>query len=223
MTESDIQDQIHYMYEGDIETPSSGDDDYTLRLGLENAAINRWENEDGMLWNELWVKVQDAADGDKTTDGSASSFDCPSDFKFPGSYVRVGSTYYTVIPQEKVPQYTTTTEKVCYFTGNPQNGYDLNFLTAPDSDTLYYEYYKTADSLSDTTDIPEMSDPYFIVYFVVSRLFELDGQTKNAMKAFQEAEARLVQMKTRNMQAPWYQDSRVEDKGYQDGVGGFGL
>lgn len=228
MTEEQIQTQIHYMYEGDSEVPTSSDEDYILRRGLINAGINRWENENGILWNELWVKVADASDGDKTTDGTSSSFDCPTDFKFPGGYVRIqdsdgNETYYSVVKQEKLQMYTDSNKKVCYFTGNPSSGYDLNFLSAPPAGTLNYEYYKTAEQMDAATDVPEMSDPYFLVYFVISRLFEMDGQTSNSMKAFQEAEARLIQMKTRNMQSAWYQDSRVEDKDFADGVQGFGL
>jgi len=224
-----IQQAIHTLYEGDTDVPSSSEEDYSVRTRLINAAINRWEKEDGVLWNELWVKLSDAADGDTTTADGTLSYDCPSDFHMPGGYVRLvdangSSTYYMVYPPHKAQLFDNEDKKVCWFDGNPSSGYDLNFLDDPDgSYTISYEYYKLADSLSSGTDIPEMGDPYFIVYFVLSRLYEIDGQMANATKAFQESESRLAQMKARNMQMGWYQDSRIEDWDLEQGVSGFGV
>lgn len=229
MTLNSIQAAIHALYEGDTDTPTSGDDDYTLRTSIVNAGINRWEHEEGVLWNELWVSLDDAVDGTKTTSAATYSYSCPTDFRFPGGYVRLvdsnsQSTYFSVIPVEKAQLYDNENKNICWFTGNPQDGYKVNFLdTQTASQTISYEYYKTADTLSSSTDVPEMVDPYFLVYFAVSRLFELDGQFPSSTKAFQEAEARLSQMKVRNMQSTWYQDARVEDWSTEQGVGGFGV
>lgn len=229
MTQTQIQAAIHSLYEGDNDTPSEGSDDWNLRQSISNAAINRWEHEDGTFWAELWTKLEDAADGDTTTTAATYTYDCPSDFKNPGGYVRLidsdgGSTYYSVIPVDKVQLYDNQDKNIVYFTGNPSSGYKLNFLDTHDAGlTISYEYYKTADTLSAAASVPEMSDPYFIVYFVISRLYKQDGQTNNYRDAFQEAEARLAQMRTTNMlPAPW-QENRVEDFFMEQGMGGFGV
>ena len=228
LTLDGIQESIHSFYEGDVDVPASSDDDYTVRTRLCNAAINRWEQEDGILWNELWVKLSDAADGTKTTT-TALTYACPTDFAFPGGFVRLyttagQSTYYSVIEPGKAQLWDNENHKVCWFTGSPQDTYTLNFLDAPVSgQTISYEYYKTADTLSDTTDVPEMKDPYFIVYYVVSRLYELDNRVSLSQKAFQEAEQRMSQMRTKNMQSTWNQESRVDDSDSLMGYGGFGV
>lgn len=228
MTEAQLQQAIHSLYEGDTDVPSEGEEDYTVRTRLMNAAINRWEHEDGILWNELKVDLTDAADGDKTTSDGTLVYDCPTDFKFIEGYVRLvdsgDSTYFTVVPAEKLQLFDNEDKKICSIIGNPKDGYDLKFLDDPDGAyTIKYSYYKNADTLSATTDVPEMSDPYFIVYFVLSRLYENDNRLGLATKSFQEAEARLRQMRARNMQSGWYQDSRVEDYDTEQGVGGFGV
>jgi hypothetical protein len=225
----DLQQAIHSLYEGDTDTPSDGDDDYILRTRLINAAINRWENEKGVLWNELWVDLADAADGDKATTATTYKYDCPTDFKFPGGYVRTystvgNSTYYSVVPPEKFQLYDNEDKNIVTFIGNPSDGYDVKFLDTQSSGlTISYQYYKNADSLSLTSDIPEMSDPYFIVYYVLSRLYELDNRQAFAEKAFREAEMRLSQMRVKNMQPAFYQDSRIEDWATEQGLGGFGV
>lgn len=229
MTLDQLQEAIHTLYEGDTDTPTSSDDDYSVRTNLINAGINRWEHEDGMLWNELFVKLADASDGDKTTTADTTSYDCPTDFAFPGGYVRLyttagQSTYYSVIEPGKAQLLDNQDKNVCWFEGDPQNGYDLKFLDTHDaSQTISYEYYKSADTLSSGSDVAEIKDPYFLVYYVVSRLYELDNRITLSQKAFQEGEQRMSQMRSRNMQPGWYQDSRLEDLDNESGIGGFGV
>lgn len=229
MTLDQIIQAAFEIYEGDADTPESTDDEYTLAKGYANSAINMWYREGGMLWNELRVKLSDAATGDKTTSDGTTSYDCPSDFRFPGGYVRLvdaagASKYYAVIPEYKIQLYDNETANICWFTGNPQDGYDLNFLNDPDGTyTISYEYYKTPDTLSATSDVPEMDDPYFIVWFIVWRMYKNDGQHDESNEAKDIMSGKLSQMKDKNIMNPWYQDSRVEDFQMDQGTGGFGV
>lgn len=215
--------------EGDPDTPTSGDDDYTLATRYANAAINMWFREGGMLWNELWVKLTDAATGDKTTSDGDLSYDCPTDMHFPGGYVRLVdaagiSKYYSVITPQKSQLLDDTSDNVCWFTGNPDTGYDLNFLTDPDGTyTISYEYYKQPVTLSATSDVAEMSDPYFIVWFLVWRLYKNDGQMDDANEAKDIMLGKLSQMKDQNIMPAWYQDNRIEDRSFDSGGVGFGV
>ena len=102
MTLQEFQDRTHVLYQGDDSTPESTSTDWAVRLNLLKAAISAWDNEKGILWNELWTQLSDAADGDKTVVASTVDYDCPSDFRFLGAYVRTTDsngdhTYWTVV------------------------------------------------------------------------------------------------------------------------------
>jgi hypothetical protein len=229
MTLDQIVQAAYSIYEGDADTPASGEDEYTLATRYSNAAINMWYREGGMLWNELWVKLEDAATGDKTTADGTLVYDCPTDFHFPGGHVRLVdaagvSKYFSVITQEKSQLFDQLSDSVCWFTGNPQDGYDLNFLNDPDGTyTISYEYYKTPTELSATSDVPEMTDPYFIVWYVVWRLYKNDGQHDESNEAKDIWIGKLSQMKDQNIMPAWYQDNRIEDRNFDTGGSGFGV
>jgi hypothetical protein len=224
MTEEEIQDQLHTLYEGDNSTPSSTSSDYLARRNLLNVAVSVWEKE--ALWRELFVSLADAADGDTTTTADTSSYDCPSDFVSPVGFLRIGTSYYPYYSPEKYQMISSSdsSTRFYYITGNPNTGYDLHLHPTPSStgDTITYEYYKTASTISATTDVLEMADPYFAVYFALSRLFENDGKSGEAQKAFIEANSRLQRMKEINMTMPFYQKNSVIDEAFNRGTGGFG-
>ncbi len=232
MTESSIQDAIHTLYEGDTDTPSSTDEEYLARRRLINAAIDRWESYENTDWSELFVSLADAADGDTTLVDGTSAYDCPSDFKRIVGFVRTSdgdsSTYYAAKRnvEDQLYDNSTDTPNFYYVTGNPSDGYKINLHPTPDSgnagDTISYEYFKEATEISATTDTPEMNDPYFVVYFVLSRLFRNDGRHGEATEARMDAENRLKNMKTRNMTKGWFQNETIPDRHFAQGVGGFG-
>lgn len=231
MTEQDIINQIYALAEGDVDYWSSTDDEYLTARIYCNAAINRWANLEGTYWRELIGTLAAAADGDKTLTAGDYSYDCPTNFKRPLGKVRTvdtagHSTYYTVIKPEQISRMDDSGENWCYFVGNPKDGYDLKFnpdLTLTTGHTIAYEYYKNATTFTATTSVTEVSDPYFIIYFVLARFYENDGEDGKAAKAFQEAEARLDQMRTENMLHVWDEEDKVEDiHGDILGIEGFG-
>lgn len=208
---SDLDDAITYintLYEGDSSVTSEGEEDYTVWTSYLNLAINLWENEEGVLWKELFVKLADASDGDKTSSAGDWSYDCPSDFRFPASaYVWLGSGsnkyVYRVIQQEEVQLYENNTDRWCYFLqdGSPTLEFNPN-LVIPDSYTISYNYYKKASQVSTGTDTFEMADPMFAVYYAVSELKREEGDTSGAVIATQKMEA----MKTANVMPAWFQE-----------------
>ena len=204
-----LDDAISYLntlYEGDTTAPSDGDDDYTYWTSLINAAINIWELEEGVLWNELFVKLEDASDGDTETVASHFAYDLPTDFKFPASgYVWFGSgtskTSAKVIKQEEFQAYENSTERVCWFTTDTL---ELNpNMTITGGYTISYSYYKNATLMSATTDVIEMSDPMFAVFYALSELRRDEGDTSSAAIATQKLEA----MRTSNIMPTWLQDT----------------
>lgn len=202
---------LNTLLEFDSTPPSSGDEDYTVWTNLANAAINIWENEEGVVWKELFVKLADAPDGDKTTDGT-NSYDCPTLFKFPASgYVWIGSgtnkTAYKVIKQEKVQLYENNSENWCYFLMDTSPTLEFNpNITISTGDTISYNYYKEATSVATGSDTFEMSDPMFAVYYALAELTKEEGNSD----ALNIATQKLEGMKTRNIMPTWYQEDTID-------------
>lgn len=205
---------INTLYESDSTAPSSGDEDYTVWTALLNVAVNIWEHEEGVLWNELFVKLADAADGDTTTAADDTSYVVPTDFAMPAcGYVWLGTgtdkTAYKVIKQEEAQLRSVDSSNWCYFLmdGSPTLEFNPN-LTIVGDYTINYEYYKTATKLSATTDTFDMADPMFAVYFVVSELKKDEGDTTSLGIATQKLEA----MRLKNVMPSWFQVDNLIDK-----------
>jgi hypothetical protein len=234
MTLTQFQAIVHSLYAGDAETPDSSSKEWTVRLNYLKAAINSWDTEVGMLWNELFTTLEAAATGDKTATSSTLVYDAPDDFRFLGGYVvSVGSddqrTRWGVYAPEKANVLEGTgiigiDDGNVFVTGNPKTGYKINFSSQPTvGDTIDYAYYKTAFEPSTGSDILEMSDPYFAVYFTLSKLHEQDGQGDRATFAMSQAESKLAAMKTLNAMLPNYQANNLENPTILRTGAGFGL
>jgi len=230
LTESDLQDAIHTLYETDATTPASTDDDYLIRRRLINISINRWENNMGTLWNELWTNTTLNSTGAVLTlSTTTTTYAAPDAFVFAGGFVRITdgtdtlSTIAVIKPEEAQ---INTNRLVAYFTGNPKTGYDLNLTQEPgdslNGKTLEYDYYKRAEAISDTTDVAEMADPYYIVYAVVSELHKGDNNITLYQSALQEAEERLRQMVVKNTLYENYQDYGLQDQQFINTGARFG-
>lgn len=228
MTLQQFQDILHSLYQGDTDAPTSTDTAWTHRVNLLKAAIGAWNGEKGILWNELFTMLSDASDGDKTVVADTLEYDCPVNFRFPGGFVRTfatggASTYWKVMSPQKAELIQGQALNVCFFTGNANSGYTLHFVSQPQAGhTIDYPYYKTPFEPSSAAHVLEMSDPYFAVYFVLSKLHEIDGEGDRAIKAFNEAAAKLSGMRTTNEMPAWFQDNNTEDRDWATGSGGFG-
>lgn len=204
LTENNIIDIVYALYETDDDGWETDSDEYLAARKYANVAINRWEKYDNTQWRELWSTLTAAADGDKTLTAGDYSYDCPTNFLRPGSWVRTGATptFWKVIPPEQVAakDLSNDTSNFCYFTGNIKTGFDLNFnpnVTLTTGDTIYYEYYKVATKFTAITDTTEMSDPYFIVYYVLYRFLKNDGE--DYTDEANQSEDLLENMRTTNL------------------------
>ena len=220
---TDLDDALEYLntlYEGDSDAPSSDEDDYSIWLSLINIAIDIWENEEGMMWKELFVKLADAADGDKETDGT-NSYTLPTNFRFPASgYVWIGAgtnkTAYKVIKQEDIVLYENDSSNWCYFLMDTSPTLEFNpNLSMTTGDTISYNYYKQATKLTTGADTFEMSDPMFTVYYALSELKKEEGDTSAAAIASQKLEA----MKIRNIMPAWIQSDSLLSTSIESGFG----
>ncbi len=203
----------------DVDALASTDDEYILIKRLADNAINRWENDNGILWLELWGNLTGAADGTKTITSGTSTYAAPTNFRFPGGWVRLTSggqeiRYPVIKPGEAQRAGASSGAKMAYFTGNPGTGYTLNISPTPDSTingwTIDYDYYALASDLSTGGDSPEMLDPYFIVYYISSELVREEDPTR--WKSLRDdAEEKLRQMEVNNMQEAPYQSWENDD------------
>lgn len=209
-TELEIITNAFYLSEQDNDVWETDSDEYEVARGFLNAGINRWEGYDDTPWRELITFLSDALTGDKVLT-TGYSYDCPDNFMKAGGWVRTGSTprFWRVIKPEEVSRFAGSQIDYCYFVGDEANGFTLKFnplstLTAGDS--IEYEYYRKAATTSASGDKVEMSDPYFLSYFIAAHLGEdgIDGDK------FTIAEARLDTMKTKNMSGVFSSPNDIE-------------
>lgn len=217
MTENEIINAVYYLVEVDSEPWGTADDEYLTARGLCNIAIDRWEKYENTTWNELFAKYSDYESNNVTTD--SYSYNCPDDFVRPCSFVRVNGELYDVKKPQEIASLKESSERWVYFMGNPNDGYTLNFnpnLTMIPDQTLDFEYYKSATKFVASTDVTEIPDPYFIVYFVAAHM----GDEGINTDYFQMAEARLEQMLTVNMSGLYGISSNINNS--LDSNDGFG-
>lgn len=222
---TDLDDAITYLntlYNGSSTAPTSGEEDYIVWTSLMNVAVSLWENEEGMLWKQLFVKLADAADGTKTTTAGNYSYTVPTNFVFPSSgYVWTGSgtnkTAYKVLRQEDVQLFENDSGNWCYFLMDTSPTLEFNpNCTLTTGYTISYNYYKTATAVASGADTFDMSDPMFAVYYALSELKKEEGDTSALTIATQKLEA----MRTKNvMPAYWQENSFMPNKIR----GGFGI
>lgn len=209
---------LNTLFEGDSTPPTSGEEDYTVWVGLFNIAINLWENEEGVLWRDLFTTLTASADGDKTTVAADHSYALPALFQFPASaFVWLGAGNqkipYTVVPIEKVQLMEDNSDRWCYFT---ETTLEFNPNCQIDGgNTINYNYYKFATKLTTGSDTFEMSDPFFAIYYALSELKKDEGDTSSLTIATQKMEA----MKTKNILPSWYQENNLDGVNTNDGFG----
>lgn len=212
---------LNTLYNGSSTPPDFGEEDYTVWTSFINLGVSLWENEEGVLWRELFVKLADAADGDKTTSSGDYSYALPTNFKFPASgYVWLGTgtnkTAFKVVTQEEVQLYENNASNWCYFLLDTTPTLEFNpNCTIPNGQTISYNYYKTATALSAAADTFDMSDPLFTVYYALSELKKEEGDTS----ALDIAEQKLESMRVKNMMPTWFQ----EDTSRNSTLKGFGV
>lgn len=217
-TLSDALGYLNTLFEGDSTPPASGEEDHTVWTNLLNVGINLWENEEGVLWRDLFTTLTASADGDKTTAADDRSYVLPALFQFPASaivWLGAGTQKiaYSVISIEKVQLMENDSSRWCYFTETTLE-FNPN-LTIAGSNTINYNYYKFATKLATDASTFEMSDPFFAIYYALSELKKDEGDTSSLTIATQKMEA----MKTKNIMPSWYKENDLDGLTSNDGFG----
>jgi len=218
LTESEIINDVYALYETDTGNWATSDEEYLAARKFCNIAIRRWEFYDNTKWRELFVTLDDAADGTKTLTAGTYAYACPTNMRSPGGWVRTVAatggdvTFWKVIGSEMSGEHDDADTHVCWFTGSEKAGFELNFnseITLTTSDEIDYEYYKTATLFTATTDSTEVADPYFIVYFVLARFLKNDGEDN--IEELQESDDRLETMRVVNMSGYFGVPDNIEE------------
>ena len=201
-------------------TPTSGSSTYNLYVSLLNDAINVWENEQNTLWNELWVMNPPTF----TITAGLASVPLPTDFKFIGAgsikLALANSTSVIGYPVKMLPEISLnprTDQKEFYISGNPTTGYTLYLGWTPATGdqeigaVCSFYYYKHANLLVNPTDMPEMSDPMFMVYKAAASIMAQSGNVANYERLEELANNSLINMTILNNKASNFMDDYIKD------------
>lgn len=184
LTLQTIQDNIHTQYTNANDTPAVGSSDWIIRMNLINSAIAYWAAQRGVEWNELWTT------GNTTPSVitlSTTSYAMPTDFNYMGGYIRLVLTNGQKAPIEVIKasdaqQYINQSVNKAYITGKP-GSYILKLLWTPSATdpylgaTIEFDYYKYPLLLTSASEVPEMSNPWYIVHYVTAKLFQTQSPT----------------------------------------------
>ena len=222
-----ILDAIHIKYEQATDTPLLTDDDGKIRISLINEGINTWETSDDTRWRELIVlNAQESA----IVAGQVTYPINYDDFREMGSRVRLLRTdgsymYADVVTPEFYQQYMNSKGLVTPFngdlvvsvSGNRVNGFQMNLGWIPNTSDgtvgaiPYFDYYKWANRMVNIADVPELSNPYYLVDYVTGELFANDDI--NLYQKFStDADEKLEAMRTANEADPPYASTAIEDQ-----------
>jgi hypothetical protein len=194
--------EIHTLFSNGIDYPGSTEEDYKVRVALINSFIRVWSRAAGVKWRQLYdVKASQmiAAEGD-------SSFVCDDQFRRLGGKVKLilaGVTFdVPVFSQERLDG-DDLPATYCYVSGKP-GAYYVNFVGVPAAQvgaTIRYRFYRFPTLMTAENDVPDMADPNFIIFSVVSRLFQLTRNNTGYTIYFNDAQEALESMTTENMES----------------------
>lgn len=229
MTLQDILDEIYVNVDDDPTSSTTVDDEQTARIRLCNSAIRAWERQD-VYWRELWTLYTHSS----TLSGATTYSISATDFLQPGSLLYLTDSdgnvsFIDMISPEQALKYVETTGRAAFITGNPSSGWTLNLTWTPSSgdgtygSTPSFYYYKSAKTLSATTDKPEMLDPNFIVWYVTAQKHLFNGRTDMAQDALAQAQECMDNMRVKNELMVNYADNSIEDVELVRNNDSFGL
>lgn len=221
MTQDELFAAYYLQYRTEADTPNSEDDEYIVFTGLANEAINRWSNYDNTFWKELWQTLVLSGDGDQQLIAGQNEYECPDDMRIAGGKIRIfnseGRTVKRIpIIEPQDVQFQSDMANYCFFTGDPNNGFTLtiNGDITPEMDGLNmnYVYYRKPDlfARSSGNDLPQMSQPYFIVHRALANRFR-GSRNPYYQSAKNDAEDILKTMQMENNSGTWADPWKLAD------------
>lgn len=232
---NDLFQDYYTLYRVEAQIPNSTDDEFVIFQRLSREAINRWANYDNTFWKELFETNQNDGSGDTVLTTNVTEYAAPTNMRSAGGYLRVyDSVSNTTKKRIKIiepqdVQFQSDTAHYCWFKGDPNNGFTLMLNPVPDASlnglAIDYVYYKKPSYLTTGTDLPEMSQPEFIVHRCLSMRFR-GSRNPFTTDAKKDAEDVLMTMKMENNSGNWSDPWKLADHtggtfGSETGSGGF--
>jgi hypothetical protein len=215
MTILEALQSFHRQYEGNTDYPDSSSEDFVTRLEKANGAIGQWEKKlfEGIFWKELFTPHSAVTTMDSQSDAAEN-------FLFPGSSLYIGSIEYKFcrpeLARKKIKE--DQNARIFWVTGT-SGAYKININPAPGIGVaVEYDYYRKAFRFngSESTQI-EMSDPEFVVHWMLAQIFTDDENTTQAGLQMDLANEKMQAMQLANEMTPFYQDDTVDlsdDRGF---------
>lgn len=214
----EIVEVVYTSVENDTDTPAFADDEYQIIRRFANRAIRTWANEKEIQWNELWVTE---TSGGTINAGNKTYSISTDEFRALGGFITlVNGTQFKKIPVVKATeaQLSSGQDKYAvYLTGNRKDGFELNLLWTPVADdgitgsTIQYDYFKYPSTLEKGSDVPDMSEPEYIVAYCNAKLFNLKRDANSYSAELAEAQNHLLNMRLANETTPNYQEDTIDD------------
>lgn len=222
-TVDQVLQEVHRRYEGSVDYPVSGDDDYDLRLALCGDGTEAWASEP-YNWTALYVDLADAGSGDTTTDGTAI-IDCPTNYLRPATMIKIGTKYYTFQRKDSTFNSLRTDSTTPFFTVTGDYG-SMDITVNPTPETglaVSYGYIKAPTRPTAGTDTVIVPRHKFLVYYILAALYEQDF--RNDMVTFYEGKQseEIARMTIDHVRKPADHPLQMIDIGNRLHGSGFGV
>lgn len=205
---ADAMKSVYKRFEKSTDDPDTTSEDYLVRLDYANRAIRQWENEQGVDWKELSGTLSGTL-----VNGICNNQTTLANFKSPLGFLRIGTDRYIYVRPERVERETTLypSKKIYTVTGS-KGSKSINAYPAVSADfTLDYKKYATTYTTGEETTEIEMSNPEFLISFVVAMLYMDDDNSSQAQVEMQSATGAMDGMKLDNEKLPFWQDQDEND------------
>ncbi len=199
----------------DMTTEDWDDEDTIGRIRLVNEAIRRWGRENVTRWEELFDTVELGEVGEDTT-----SFPLPDNYKLLEAVLNEEGELLSIKKSSK----SGKSGRYFYVTGNAKDGHKLNLGWKPESDDKLFgakiraKIYTAPTLLKDPDDVPQMSEPDYIVNWVSAEVLMDDDMNKFSIFSG-KADNDLANMREVNIQITEGEAENVAD----DDDFGFGV
>ncbi len=209
MTLDDIQREAHALYSNGIDVPAPTDEeDYPLRTTFINHYIREWEQFDGVKWRELYDYQSGAV-----FDANISAYECQQSFRRLAGKVKLVKSDGTklVVPVYSIERLDDDDlpETYCWVSGRP-GAYNLNFFGVPAEwvgAEIQHRFRRWATKLANPDDVPDMSNPNYLVKMLAARLFLLSRNTTQYKVNNDDAQDDLSAMITFNTEGEDYEET----------------
>jgi len=141
---AEVMQSIYTRFEKSPDAPDITSEDFGVRLEYANSSIDKWENEQGVEWKELFGTITGTLTNGVCSDNVFSLLS----FNRPAGFLKVGEDKYTYVRPEamEVVEREYPSHKVYTVTGS-KGGYSV-VVNPVVSGTFSMNYRKSADKFT---------------------------------------------------------------------------